>query len=252
MRNKRDVCLNVARTVLKWLQPGAKVLDFGAGPCDKTAVLALLGFECTSYDDLQDDWHQIGGNRDKILSFAEQVGIRYEVAVEGNLPFESNEFDMVMLHDVLEHLHDSPRDLLNDLMACVKPGGYLFVTVPNAVNLRKRLAVLRGKTNLAPFATYYWYPGAWRGHIREYVKDDLVQFADFLGLETVELRSCHHMLSRLPTYARPVFVAVTAIAQGWRDSWLLVARKGLGWQPKKTLPRDEINRILDQSTSYQY
>jgi hypothetical protein len=31
------------------------------------------------------------------------------------LPFDKCSFDMIMLHDVLEHLHDSPRDLLNDL-----------------------------------------------------------------------------------------------------------------------------------------
>ena len=30
--------------------------------------------------------------------------------------FKRSSFDMVMLHDVIEHLHDSPRTLLDDLV----------------------------------------------------------------------------------------------------------------------------------------
>ena len=70
---------------------------------------------------------------------------------------------MVMLNHVVEHLHDFPRDLLNDLLTLVKPSGLLFITVPNAGNVRKRLDLLRGKTNLPPYEGYYWYPGRWRG-----------------------------------------------------------------------------------------
>jgi 2-polyprenyl-3-methyl-5-hydroxy-6-metoxy-1,4-benzoquinol methylase len=70
---------------------------------------------------------------------------------------------MVMLHSVLQHLPDSPRDLLVNLVERIRPGGYLFITVPNHVNLRKRLAVLCGKTSHAPYVMYYWYPGGWRG-----------------------------------------------------------------------------------------
>ena len=36
-------------------------------------------------------------------------------------------------------------------MQRVKPGGYLYVTVPNLVDIRKRIAVVFGKTNLGPF-----------------------------------------------------------------------------------------------------
>ena len=60
---------------------------------------------------------------------------------------------MVMSHDVLEHLHHSPRDLLNDLCELIKPNALLFITVPNAVNIRKRIDVLRGKTNLPDYGT---------------------------------------------------------------------------------------------------
>jgi 2-polyprenyl-3-methyl-5-hydroxy-6-metoxy-1,4-benzoquinol methylase len=243
---------NIANTALCYLQPGSKILDFGCGPCEKTAILQFLGFHCSAYDDLQDDWHKIPGNREKILSFAIKCGIDFKQATAGKMPFDKNSFDMIMLHDVLEHLHDSPRDLLNDLLELAKPNGLLFVTIPNAVNIRKRIDVIFGKTNLPPFEGYYWYPGSWRGHIREYVRNDLVKLSEYLNLEVLELRGCDHMLQKLHSNIRPAYLLVTSIFRGWKDSWLLVARKRQGWSVKKTLPQNELAIILGKSTSYDY
>lgn len=248
----RGAIPSIAKTALRYLQPGSAILDFGCGPCGKTAVLQFLGFRCSAYDDLQDDWHQIPGNREKILSFVKNCGIDFKQANGGLLPFEKNSFDMIMLHDVLEHLHDSPRDLLNDLLELAKPEGLLFVTVPNAVNMRKRIDVLAGRTNLPRFESYYWYPGSWRGHIREYVKNDLVRLSEYLNLEVLELRGCDHMLQTLPRISRPAYLFATRILRGWKDSWLLVARKRRGWAPRKTLPRNELAEIVGRSAAYDY
>lgn len=244
--------LNIVRTVLRYLQSGDKILDFGSGPCDKTAVLQALGFRCFACDDLSDDWHKIEANKDKILAFTRESGIEFRLADDSILPFDSNSFDMVMMHDVLEHLHDSPRDLLNDLIELIKPEGFLFITVPNAVNIRKRIHVLFGRTNLPDFTVYYWYPGPWRGHIREYTKGDLTKLAGYLNLEIVELRSCHHMLAKLPRIARPVYLGLTRIFTGWRDSWLLIARKKADWVPRRSLPENQLREILGETVSYQY
>lgn len=225
----------IASTVLRYLQPGARILDFGCGPCDKTAILQRLGFQCVGYDDLQEDWHNHPGQRDRIVRFATECGIDFRLANGAALPFERNHFDMIMLHDVLEHLHDSPRDLLNDLLELAKPEGLLFITVPNQVNIKKRLEVVLGKTNLTAYETYYWSAKPWRGHVREYVRDDLVKLADYLGLDICELRGCDHMLQKIPARARAAYLAVTALFPDWKDSWLVVARKKKGWQPRKTL-----------------
>lgn len=244
--------LNIAHTASRHLARGAAILDFGCGPCDKTGILQFLGFNCAGYDDLQDDWHGLADNRERVISFARQCGIDFRLAQSGPVPFARQSFDMIMLHDVLEHLHDSPRDLLNDLLLLAKPEGLLFVTVPNAVNIRKRIDVLRGRTNLPPFEGFYWHPGSWRGHVREYVRDDLVQLAEFLGLEILELRGCDHMLQKVPGITRPAYRAVTSVFNSWKDSWTLVARKTPDWTPRKTLPRHDLDRILGRVTSYQY
>ena len=145
---------------------------------------------------------------------------------------------MVMLHHVLEHLHDPPRDLVNDLLEFLKPEGYFFAIVPNAVNIRKRVSVLRGRTNLPNFATYYWYPDSWRGHIREYTRNDLVQIAEFLGLEIVALHSYQQILRKVPSHIRPFYTASTNIFPDCRDSWLLPAKKSSGWVTKRPYPRN--------------
>jgi SAM-dependent methyltransferase len=217
-----------ALTVLSHVPRGGRILDFAAGPLDKTAILQELGYRCAAYDDLSDPWHETGNNRQQILDYAARIGIDYTLA-PGALP--DGPFDMVMAHDILEHLHESPRAILGELMRRVAERGWLFVTVPNAANLRKRIAVARGATNLPHFGSYFWYDGQWRGHIREYVRDDLKQLADLMGLEVVELRGTHHLAHRLPARVRLPYVAVTRTFDGLRDTWLLVARKPPNWAP---------------------
>jgi SAM-dependent methyltransferase len=244
-----DTCLNVGRTVARNLPAGASVLDFGAGPADKTAMLAALGFDCTAMDDLSDEWHQLGGAREKILAFAKEMGMEYVVTDGESIPVTGKSYDMVMLNDVLEHLHDSPRDLLNALLAQVKDEGLLFITVPNHVNLRKRLAVLRGRTSHPDYKLYYWYPGSWRGHVREYTKGDCEDLAAALGLTVVELDSVHHMLEKVPERFRRAYVEATRLIPGVRDTWSMVARKPKGWTPQHALS-DEQFRAMTGLTSW--
>lgn len=222
--------------IQKLLPANASILDFGSGPGDIAGVLTQLGYSVEAADDLQDPWHKRESSRTKIAEFSRNFGIKFTILDGSPLTWEKESFDMVMLHHVLEHFGDSPRELLNLLLECTKPGGYLFITVPNAVNLRKRLAVLRGKTNHAPYGAYYWTPGPWRGHHREYVRGDLEQLASFLGLEIVALEGYHSMINSLPAKARGLWRLATTVAPGWRDSWYLIARKPAGWTSKLTPP----------------
>jgi SAM-dependent methyltransferase len=234
--------ITVAQTVQQFLKPGSRILDFGAGPADKTAVLAALGYQCTAVDDLQDEWHKRGSARQRILDFAEKMGIEYIPLDGGTLP-STETFDMVMLHDVLEHLHDSPRELLISLLERVRDEGYLFITVPNHANLRKRLAVLRGKTSHPPYELYYWYPGNWRGHVREYTEGDCLALAKALGLEVRMVRGTHHMLSKVPPRFRPAYLALSRLIPSTRDTWSMIAQKPPGWVPKPELDENEFRRV---------
>ncbi|MCW2685304.1 MAG: SAM-dependent methyltransferase [Mycobacterium sp.] len=232
----------VAETASRYLPPGSRVLDFGAGPADKTAVLAVLGYKCTAVDDLADEWHKRGEARQMILDFAQDMNIEYIPLDGGDIPV-TGKFDMVMLHDVLEHLHDSPRDLLINLLERVRDEGYLFVTVPNHVNLRKRISVLRGQTSHPPYDLYYWYPGHWRGHVREYTRGDCEALAQALGLEVVEVQGTHHMLGKVPPRLLRPYLAVSRLIPSTRDTWSMVAKKPAGWTAKPELDDQEFRAL---------
>ena len=246
-----DAYRTIADVVRRYLDVGATILDFGAGPCDTAALLQRLGYRCFACDDLDDDWHGIGQNRQKILKFAAEQGVLFEHMKEPRLPdsYAPQFFDMAMLHAVIEHLHDSPRELLNDILQVVRSGGLLFLTVPNAANLRKRLDVLRGRTSLPRFDSYYWNPGPWRGHVREYVKGDLALLSEYLGLECLELRACDQMLEIVPHGIKRMYILLTKLFPGLKDSWLLVARKPDGWMPRRSLPPQEWWKIRSKYIS---
>lgn len=236
---------NIGRTLKRHLGVNASILEFGSGPCDKAALAAALGYRVSACDDLLDDWHQADGNRDKILDFARRMSVDFHIVSGNRLDLAPGSFDMIMLHDVLEHLHDSPRDLLNDLLVSARDEGLLFITVPSAVNIRKRLDVLRGRTNLPHFDGFYWYPGPWRGHIREYTKGDLEKLSEFLDLDVLELRGCDHMVHRFPPPLRSLYLWCTAPFPNLKDTWTLVARKRPGWRPKKSVSPEQLRKILN-------
>lgn len=216
-------------TVEKYLKPGGTLLDFGSGSGLTAAILADRGIVAAGADDLNDPWHLEDGNRAKIEKLYQDANV--ELIRTNSSPdlsqvlADGRQFDMIMCHDVLEHLHDSPKELLDSMVSFLKPGGYLYLSVPNAANLRKRIDVLRGKTNHPPFAQYYEWEGPWRGHVREYVLGDLVAVADYLGLHTEEIRGCDHMTFRVPAKALSTYMAVSKLVPGLKDTVMLVARK---------------------------
>lgn len=239
----------VAETVSAHVPAGGRILDFGAGPAEKTAVLARLGYRCTAVDDLSDFWHQRGDNRARILEFAERMAVRFLV---GSVPHPElgGGYDAVLASDVIEHLHESPRVVLNPLVEALAPGGLLIVTVPNAVNLRKRLSVLAGRTNYPAFRSFFWYPGPWRGHVREYTTHDLRNLADLMGLATVRVGGGHTLLWKLSPPARLLYRTITALGDGLKDTLVLVARKPQGWARLEAMAPERVESLLADFSSY--
>src|SRR5271170_7216765 len=75
-------------------------------------------------------------------------------------------FDVVTCFDSLEHWHHSPKRVLHDMWDSLKPGGLFIVSVPNNVNLRKRITVPFGYGRWSKIETWYDVP-VFRGHVRE-------------------------------------------------------------------------------------
>ncbi len=69
----------------------------------------------------------------------------YNLSIDKDeLPFSQNEFDLILLADVLEHLVD-PWGAVKRLASFLKPGGYAIFSFPNVQNWKIILKLLSGK-----------------------------------------------------------------------------------------------------------
>lgn len=92
--------------------------------------------------------------------------------------------DLILFLEVIEHLHTSPRHVLRYLFRCLKPGGVLIVSTPNAAFLRNRWRLLCGINPYEKIREDAKAPG----HFREYTAGELVVFCREAGFQVMETR----------------------------------------------------------------
>jgi SAM-dependent methyltransferase len=213
---------------------GKRLLDIGCGPMDKTGIFQLMGFSCYGVDDLSDSWHKRDDNVAKIKGYATRLGINFHHQLDGqhSIPFEKGSFDVVCTFDVIEHLHESPRGLLNTMGAYAKKGGLLAIVMPNSVNLRKRLSVLIGRTNYPPIDQFFHSTGTWRGHVREYTIAEMEYICEQNGFEIVSSITFEHIAQyKLRSPLRQVYMAIGYLMPGTRSGLIVICRKPDLWKP---------------------
>jgi SAM-dependent methyltransferase len=108
--------------------PGGRVLDVGCGVGKMPALMRELGLDAVGLEPYE---HACSVAR-------ERYGLDVVCATlqDADLPHEA--FDAVTLFDVLEHVHDPAGDLCK-AHSLLRPGGSLFIKVPNVAALQARL-----------------------------------------------------------------------------------------------------------------
>ncbi len=113
--------------------PGKRILDLG---CRSGALTRhfLQGNEV------------VGVDVDRVaLQAASQLGIETVLAdIEQRLPFPDEEFDAVVVGELLEHVR-FPDNVVAEAVRVLRPGGVLVGSVPNIYRLRARLSFLAGR-----------------------------------------------------------------------------------------------------------
>src|ERR1041385_186569 len=103
---------------------GAKLLDVGCGDGGGLAALYDAGMTCKGFD-IEPRRVELALQMNNGRSMTLQVGNIYKHP----LPFAGEQFDLVVLHDVFEHL-ERKEEVLQVLKSYLAPGGKLFITFP--------------------------------------------------------------------------------------------------------------------------
>jgi 2-polyprenyl-3-methyl-5-hydroxy-6-metoxy-1,4-benzoquinol methylase len=162
--------------------------------CDLGGGIGLFSAGCAAYgmkrsvliDDFDDSVnHRVGGS---ILDLHTSLGVEViarDVVDKGIADIEGS-FDIITTFESMEHWHHSPRRLFRQAINKLKPGGVFVLSVPNCVNLRKRITIPIGWGKWS--AMQEWYDAdRFRGHVREPDVSDLIYIANDMGLTAVKV-----------------------------------------------------------------
>lgn len=179
------------RALTTHLSPGARVLDFGSYFGNAGLVLRRSGFVVDAIDSYRD----YGESMARFVSLQQDHGIRvHDFADAENLAalFGPATFDAVLCAGVIEHIPHTPRQLLESLVAAMKPGGVLVLDTPNLGYLYKRLALLEGNSIFAPISQQFYTDLPFEGHHREYTVAEIEWMLQAVGLLQVSLETFNY------------------------------------------------------------
>ena len=106
------------------------------------------------------------------------------------LPYPEKSFDLVLSHEVLEHVADD-RQAMIEIVRSLKPGGRLVLFVPNrGYPFETHGIYWRGKYHFGNIPLVNYLPHVWRNrlapHVRVYSRCDLEQLFVGLPIKVVE------------------------------------------------------------------
>jgi SAM-dependent methyltransferase len=107
-----------------------------------------------------------------------------------NLPYPADSFDLMLSHEVLEHVADDRQAAL-EIVRTLKPGGRLVLFVPNrGYPFETHGIYWHGKYHFGNMPLVNYLPRSWRNrlapHVRVYSRSDLVCLFAGLPVKVVE------------------------------------------------------------------
>jgi 2-polyprenyl-3-methyl-5-hydroxy-6-metoxy-1,4-benzoquinol methylase len=183
------------------LAPGSSVLDVGGFLGAFPLALARLGVRVT----LSERYSYYEGAFDDIRNLLGREGVEvWDVDLtEPQSNDAARRFDLVTNMAMLEHLAHSPRQLMENLHACVSLDGRLVVEVPNIAYWPKRWNALFGQSVLPPLREVFNAAEPFIGHHREYTQYELTELLDWSDFELLDLTTFNYTPPREDMAAAP-------------------------------------------------
>ncbi|PHS19407.1 MAG: glycosyl transferase family 1 [Blastopirellula sp.] len=104
------------------------------------------------------------------------------------LPYEDNQFDLVLGMEILEHLALDPNFFLREVARVLRPEGHVLLSTPNIISHRGVWKTLNGH---APYSFGVFVPtgGVYGRHNREYAPKEVEVVAQSAGFTTMQLKT---------------------------------------------------------------
>jgi SAM-dependent methyltransferase len=127
-----------------------------------------------------------------------------------HLPFPPNTFDLVLSHEVIEHVQDD-RAAVAEIVRALRPGGRLALFCPNrGYPFETHGIYWRGRYHFGNIPLVNWLPRRWRDrlapHVDVYTRRDLEQL--FAGLpvryveRTIIFGAYDNIIARRPAFGK--------------------------------------------------
>ena len=197
-----------ANFIIKHTDKNSKVLDVGGVPPLFLEYLLRGDFKDLSIAD---------PHPEPFSQYFESEDIHYHKAnVLADLPENMKEqFDVVCMNEVVEHLAGNLLSAINNVSSCVKPGGMLMITTPNLRSIWGFLSIFGTGSGLAskPLDTVreqFERDGSefgYFGHVREYTPKEIIDLIESFGYKLyksefqVDYRTPNKPLLRLVSHA---------------------------------------------------
>jgi SAM-dependent methyltransferase len=164
-----------------------RILDVGCG----------LGMYVREMRRFSDDVYGVDVDPDKVAEASQTLPHIYAAPAE-ELPFADGFFDVILLHEVIEHVVDD-RQTIREAYRCLRPGGHIVIYAPNRLYPFETHGFYLGKRyvfRLLPLVNYT--PDAIRNrfapHVRIYTRRGIRRL--FAGLR-VEFTAATHIFPGL-------------------------------------------------------
>jgi ubiquinone/menaquinone biosynthesis C-methylase UbiE len=201
-------------------QPGARLLEFGAGPYFTSLMMMKFrpGYEFHWANYFDATWvgqdhaqtiHSEAYNETHTFNF------KHFNSETDDFPYPDEHFDYVMYCEIIEHLTRNPSRVLAEVHRILKPGGKLMITTPNVVRLQHVLYLLQLKNVFDPYSGY----GPYGRHNREYTPQELIDLVTSCGyaVDQVKLED----MNAYPLWRRTLH----SLRTHFKDNIYLVAQK---------------------------
>lgn len=146
------------------------------------------------------------------------------------LPYEPASFDAVIFCEVMEHWNFNPLPVLQEVNRVLKPGGYVYIGMPNQAGIANRLRLLLGRSVHNPVGDFFkqldrndnMIVGL---HWREYTQDEAVELVERMGFETAAAYYFIEEVRADASLLRKVLRSLVFSYPPFRPSQVVIGRK---------------------------